>query len=221
MGSDPRIAAAFLDAGLGYGGYCFPKDVAAFERLAERVGYPFPLLAEVARINDEAVDEVLGRIREAVWNLPGKRICVLGLAYKPGTDDVRSSPALALAGRLIDEGAEVTGYDPRAGANAKAELPALRIAADPYDGAQGAHAVVLATEWDEFRDLTWRACARRSRVGLLRRPQCARRRGAGGGGFRVHSIGRPSPVQSLSVPTAVDGGAGFPARICASACWRR
>ena len=153
MGTDPRIGAAFLGAGLVYGGYCFPKDVAAFERLAGRLGYPFPLLAEVARINGEAVEAVVEIVRDAVWNLQGKKIAVLGLSFKPETDDVRLSPALALAARLLEEGAEVASFDPRAGANAKAELPELRIAADAYDAAEGARAIVLATEWPEFRDL--------------------------------------------------------------------
>jgi len=153
MGSDPRIGPAFLGAGLGYGGYCLPKDVAAFERLAERLGYPFPMLAEVARINDEAVRAVVERLRDEVRELSGSRVAVLGLSFKPETDDVRLSPALALASRLLELGAEVVGFDPRAGANAKAELPQMRIASDPYDAADRANAVVLATDWAEFRDL--------------------------------------------------------------------
>ena len=151
MGSDPRIGPAFL-GGSGYGGYCFPKDVAAFERLAERLGYPFPMLAEVARINDEAVQAVVERLRDEVRSSRA-RGWPSGLSFKPETDDVRQSPALALASRLLELGAEVVGFDPRAGANAKAELPELRIATDPYDAAAGANAVVLATDWAEFRDL--------------------------------------------------------------------
>jgi UDPglucose 6-dehydrogenase len=156
MGSDPRIGPAFLGAGLGFGGYCLPKDVAAFERLAARSGRPFPLLAEVMRINREALEAVVGLVVDAVGDPRGSRVAVLGLAFKPGTDDVRLSPALALAIRLAELGAEVAGYDPRAGSNAKAELPALRVGADPYDAAEGANAVVLATEWDEFRSLDLR-----------------------------------------------------------------
>jgi UDPglucose 6-dehydrogenase len=153
MGADPRIGRAFLDAGLGYGGYCFPKDVAAFARLSSRLGYPFPLLAEVARINDEAIDVIVAKLRERVWNLPGKRVAILGLSFKPETDDVRLSPALTLASRLVALGAQVAGYDPEAGANAKAALPELIIAADPYDAAEGAHALVIATAWDRFSSL--------------------------------------------------------------------
>ncbi|MBO0894808.1 MAG: UDP-glucose/GDP-mannose dehydrogenase family protein [Acidimicrobiales bacterium] len=153
MGADPRIGRAFLDAGLGYGGYCFPKDLAAFDRLSERLGYPFPLLKEVARINDEAVDATLSLIQDSLWNLEGKRIALLGLSFKPGTDDVRFSPALALGAKLAEAGAEVVGYDPEAGENARAELAALKVAEDPYDALRGAHAAVVCTEWAELSAL--------------------------------------------------------------------
>ncbi|MGH2652929.1 MAG: UDP-glucose dehydrogenase family protein [Actinomycetota bacterium] len=153
MGADPRIGRAFLNAGIGYGGYCLPKDVAAFERLAARAGYDVPLLREVARINDEALDRAFACIREALWNLEDKRIALLGLAYKPGTDDVRESPALKLARTLLDRGARVVGFDPHASANAKAELPDLEVAADADEAARGAHCMVVCTEWEEFRSL--------------------------------------------------------------------
>jgi UDPglucose 6-dehydrogenase len=151
MGSDPRIGRAFLDAGLGYGGYCFPKDLQAFERLAARLGYDFPLVREVARINDEAVHATVEKVKDALWNLEDKRIALLGLSFKPRTDDVRFSPALALARRLLDEGATVVGYDPEAGANAKSEVPDLEITPSAYDAVDGAHCMVVCTEWDEFR----------------------------------------------------------------------
>jgi UDPglucose 6-dehydrogenase len=153
MGSDSRIGRAFLDAGLGYGGYCFPKDLQAFEKLALRFGYDFPLLREVARINDQAVQATADKVRDALWNLEDKRIALLGLAFKPGTDDVRLAPALALAKQLAAEGADVVGWDPEALANAKVELPELEVAADAYEAATGAHCVVVCTEWDEFRAL--------------------------------------------------------------------
>ena len=153
MGSDPRIGHAFLSAGLGYGGYCLPKDVAALGRLAARLGYPFGLLEEVERLNAEAIDAVTARVEEAVWNVEGKRIAVLGLAFKPDTDDVRSSPALNLARRLLDAGATVVGYDPHAAATAKDELPELELAGDPYAAAAGADCLVIATEWTEFSTL--------------------------------------------------------------------
>lgn len=153
MGSDQRIGKAFLQAGLGYGGYCFPKDLVAFQRLAASLGYEFKLLSEVAAINEEAVSSVVGKVREALWNIDEKRVVLLGLSYKPDTDDVRFSPALTLARRLLDEGADVIGYDPQAGVNAKDALPELEVALDAYDAIRDAHCVVLCTEWDEFRSL--------------------------------------------------------------------
>jgi UDPglucose 6-dehydrogenase len=153
LGADPRIGRSFLNAGLGYGGYCLPKDVQAFEKLATRLGYDFPLLREIERINDEAIEATAQKVKEAVWNLEGKRIALLGLSFKPGTDDTRSAPALALARRLLEEGASIVGWDPMALASAKQELPELEAAIDPYDAVLGAHCLVLCTEWPEFREL--------------------------------------------------------------------
>ena len=153
MGSDPRIGRAFLNAGLGYGGYCFPKDLAAFERLSSRLGYDFGLLREVARVNEQAVDSTFSKIEQELWNLEDKRIALLGLSFKPGTDDTRFAPALELARKLLDAGAVVVGYDPEANDNAKAEVPALETVDDVYSALQGAHCAVVATEWDEFRHL--------------------------------------------------------------------
>jgi UDPglucose 6-dehydrogenase len=153
MGTDPRIGRAFLDAGLGYGGFCFPKDLAAFERLVERFGSDLPLLGEIARINQEAVGSAAEKVKEALWNLEDKRVALFGLAFKPDTDDVRFAPALALARLLLAQGAHVLGYDPKAASNAKAEAPELEISPDPYEAAAGADCIVLCTEWDEFRAL--------------------------------------------------------------------
>ncbi len=153
MGADPRIGRAFLDAGLGYGGSCFPKDLQAFDKLAAQLGYDFALLREIARINDEALEATLEKVRDALWNLAGKRIALLGLSFKPGTDDVRFAPAVALARRLIDGGAFVVGYDPQAMSNAKEEVAGLEVAADPYEAASGAHCLIVCTDWPELRDL--------------------------------------------------------------------
>jgi UDPglucose 6-dehydrogenase len=153
MGADARIGRAFLNAGLGYGGYCLPKDVAALERLAARFGYEFPLLREVDRLNREAADAVVARVEEAVWNVEGKRIALLGLAFKADTDDVRTSPAVELARRLLAEGADLVAFDPQAGVTALEELPELQVAASALDAALGADCLVIATDWDEFRRL--------------------------------------------------------------------
>lgn len=153
MGADPRIGKAHLSAGLGYGGSCFPKDLLAFERLAGRLGYDFPMLREVARINEEALDAAFRKVEGALWNLEGKRVALLGLAFKPGTDDVRYAPALGLADRLLEAGALVAGYDPQAGPNAKAELPGLEVVDDPYEAVSGADAAVVCTEWEQIAGL--------------------------------------------------------------------
>lgn len=153
MGSDPRIGGQFLAAGLGYGGYCFPKDLAAFEKLASEHGYDFALLREVVRINDEAVHATLKKVREALWNLEEKRVALLGLSFKGGTDDTRLSPSLRLAELLIERGVHVVGYDPKAGANAKIDVPQIEITPDLATALEGAHCAVIATDWPEFADI--------------------------------------------------------------------
>jgi UDPglucose 6-dehydrogenase len=155
MGADPRIGHMFLAAGLGYGGYCFPKDLQAFHRLAAALGYDFPLLQEVARINDEAVEAVVRKVEDALWNLEDKRVALLGLAFKPGTDDTRFSPALTLASRLIEKKSHVVGYDPQV-SDVMSEVPGLEQAHDPYAAAAGADCVVLCTDWPEFRAIDLR-----------------------------------------------------------------
>jgi UDPglucose 6-dehydrogenase len=150
MGADARIGHKFLAAGLGYGGYCFPKDLQAFHRLAAGLGYDFPLLEEVARINDEAVEAVVRKVEDSLWNLEDKRVALLGLAFKPGTNDTRFSPALSLARRLIQKNCHVVGYDPQV-PDATSEVPGLEQADDLYAAAEGAECVVLCTEWPEFR----------------------------------------------------------------------
>jgi UDPglucose 6-dehydrogenase len=153
MGADPRIGPAFLAAGLGYGGYCLPKDVDTLGRVAGRAGYDFRLLGEVAAINEGAIDETVRRVEDALWNLEGKRVALFGLAFKPDTDDVRAAPALTLARRLLDAGAEVVGCDPMASAAAKNVLPEIHAVSDPYEAAGDAHCIVLCTEWRDFRNL--------------------------------------------------------------------
>lgn len=153
LGSDPRIGRGMLDAGMGFGGSCFHKDLLAFHHLSAEAGYDFPLLREIIRLNDEAVNAVASKVLDALWNPEGKRVALLGLAFKPGTDDVRYAPALGLARTLLAKGAEVVGYDPQAGVPAQREIPELVLSSDPYEAAAGAGCIVLCTEWDEFAGL--------------------------------------------------------------------
>ena len=153
VGLDKRIGRAFLNAGIGFGGSCFPKDLRAFVKIAEKSGYDFTLLKEVGRLNVARRELVVEKLERALWILTGKKIGLLGLAFKPNTDDIREAPALAIARRLIEEGAFVQGYDPQAAAKAKEAVPDLAICPDPYAVAEQAEAVVLCTEWPEFAAL--------------------------------------------------------------------
>jgi len=153
MGADPRIGPGYVRAGLGYGGSCFPKDLKAFQRLTTQLGYDFPLLEEIARINDEALGAAFDKVKDLLWNLEDKTVALLGLSFRPNTDDARFAPAVGLARLLLDEGAKVVGYDPKARSTAKAMLPEITVVDDPYAAVAGAHCVVLCTEWDEFESL--------------------------------------------------------------------
>ena len=152
IGADKRIGRDFLSAGLGYGGSCFPKDIAAFIAITEQLGIPFDLLKEVQRINARQLNRFLDSIREALWVLKDKKLAVWGLAFKPNTDDVRSSVAMNLVERLVAEGADVTAYDPKAMEKAKS-LPVtgkIKLANSALEAATGAEALIIATEWHEF-----------------------------------------------------------------------
>ncbi len=154
MGHDVRIGPRFLQAGLGYGGSCFPKDVDAFAHLAKQVGYDFELLEQVARINVGQRDTVIGKLEHELWHLTDKTIAVLGAAFKPGTDDLRESPAIHLAQRLREAGAEVRIYDPVALPNVAIEHPELERHETIEGCLDGAHAAVVATDWDEIKRIT-------------------------------------------------------------------
>ena len=148
IGADKRIGRAFLNAGLGYGGSCFPKDIAAFINISEQLGTPFNLLREVQRINARQLDRFVAAIREALWVLKDKRIAVWGLAFKPNTDDIRCSVAIDLIKKLLAEGAEVVAHDPEAMERTRAlGLSGLQLCEDPMEAARGAEALVIATEW--------------------------------------------------------------------------
>jgi UDPglucose 6-dehydrogenase len=153
MGLDSRIGPRFLRAGLGYGGSCFPKDVAAFHWVAQQRGVDFQLLQEVRKINEAQKDVFFNKVLSALWTLRGKRLAALGLAFKSDTDDVRESPAIDVIRRLLEAGAAVTAYDPAAMERAKAVLPPsekLRYAGNLYEAAKDADAVLILTDWKEF-----------------------------------------------------------------------
>ncbi len=153
MGHDARIGPAFLKAGLGYGGSCFPKDVDAFLHLSRSVGYEFGLLEEVRQINAGQRQLVLDKLVGELWHLTGKTITVLGATFKPGTDDLREAPAMYLAGELIEAGAHVRIYDPVALDAVGKQLPEAELFDDPLEACRGAHAAVIATEWPEIAKL--------------------------------------------------------------------
>jgi UDPglucose 6-dehydrogenase len=155
MGMDPRIGPSFLSAGLGFGGFCLPKDLQAFVHLAERSGVDFSLLREVEKINKLRVDTFYQKLRGALWVVRGKKLGVLGLAFKPNTDDVRFAPAIDLVNRLLAEGAIIRAYDPEAMERSRAILPDIEYAESAYDAAAGAEALLIATEWDQFKKLDW------------------------------------------------------------------
>jgi UDPglucose 6-dehydrogenase len=153
IGMDRRIGPKFLRAGLGYGGSCFPKDVAAFHAVSAESGVDFRLLREIRKINESQKDIFFNKVLSALWTLRGKRLAALGLAFKGGTDDIRESPALAVIRRLIEAGAVVTAYDPAAMERAREVLPpskSLTYALGIYDAAQNADAVLILTDWAEF-----------------------------------------------------------------------
>ncbi len=161
MGLDSRIGPSFLRAGIGYGGSCFPKDVSALKMLAGNTGYHFQLLNAVIEVNELQKRRVIGKLEKHLGSLIGKRIALLGLAFKPDTDDMREASSLVLAARLQGEGAQVIAYDPVAAERAGELLPEVELSAAALDALEGADAAVLVTEWAEFAELDWAEVARR------------------------------------------------------------
>jgi UDPglucose 6-dehydrogenase len=155
MGLDPRIGPSFLNPGIGFGGFCFPKDVQAFIRIAEKSGCDFALLKEVEKINQARVERFVEQVRNELWVLRGKKIAVWGLAFKPNTDDIRFAPALSIIRRLQAEGAQIQAYDPEAMEKAKKEIPDVTYCQDAYEAGKGTDAVLLLTEWQQFRQIDW------------------------------------------------------------------
>jgi len=159
LGLDPRIGPDFLRAGIGFGGYCFPKDLRALIYLAEEHGVDCAMLREVEHINQRRIELFLRKMRKALWVLQGKTIAVLGLAFKPNTDDVREAPSLKVVEALTQEGVILRLYDPQAASGAQKLFPErpsrLTYCSSPYEAALGAHALLILTEWDEFGRLDW------------------------------------------------------------------
>jgi UDPglucose 6-dehydrogenase len=167
MGLDQRIGPQFLKAGLGYGGSCFPKDVSALKQLAGNTGYHFQLLTAVIEVNELQKRRAIGKLQKHLGSLVGKEIALLGVAFKPNTDDVREATSLVLSGRLQSEGAHVRVYDPIASGRARDLLSGARVCATAEEALDGADAAVLVTEWPEFRELDWPAAKAKMRKPLV------------------------------------------------------
>jgi UDPglucose 6-dehydrogenase len=165
IGLDHRIGPSFLRAGIGFGGSCFPKDSLALKQLAANSGYSFQLLNAVIEVNELQKRRVIGKLERHLGELRGKKVALLGLAFKPGTDDMREAPSLVLAGRLQAEGAEVSAWDPVA--DGRAHLDGIAIADSALEALDGADAAVLVTEWPELRELDWAEAGARMRNRLL------------------------------------------------------
>jgi UDPglucose 6-dehydrogenase len=201
IGADKRIGRSFLNAGLGYGGSCFPKDIAAFIAISEQIGEPFQLLREVQRINQYQRERFVKRLRDILWVLKEKRIAVWGLTFKPDTDDVRNSVAVDLVNDLLREGAQVTAYDPKG--NEKVQelnlCPGVQLANSALEAVQDAETLVLATEWPDFGNVDLTEVRRRMHTPIvfdgrnLFDPATMRDLG-----FHYYGIGRPLPKAALA-----------------------
>jgi UDPglucose 6-dehydrogenase len=167
MGLDARIGASFLRAGLGFGGSCFPKDTQALKQLAGNSGYHFQLLTAVIEVNELQKRRVVAKLEKHLGSLVGKRVALLGLAFKPNTDDMREASSLVLAARLQGEGATVSAYDPVAEAPARELLPTVELATSPEEALDGADAAIVVTEWPEFAELDWAAVRERMAQPLI------------------------------------------------------
>ena len=203
VGMDERIGSRFLRAGIGYGGSCFPKDVAAFRWVAEQLGQQFDLLAEVEKINTQQKRLFFRKIRSALWTLRGKNLAVLGLAFKGGTDDIRESPAIEVVKMLLKEGCCVTLFDPAAMERTKAVLQPseqVRYASNLYEAAQNAHAALVMTDWQEFATIDLDRLRRALRHPIvidgrnLFDPDLMLEKG-----FTYFSVGRPHPATDVKM----------------------
>lgn len=198
VGLDPRIGAHFLKPGLGFGGFCLPKDLQAFVRLAERHGIDFSMLREAERINHQRIENFVEKLRHSLWVLKGKRIGLLGLAFKANTDDIRFAPSIELIKNLQQEGVQISAYDPQAMEKIAERLPELHCAADAYDTARGADALLIVTEWPEFRDLDWKRIHQSmARPLVLDGRNLLSSKEMAALGFEYQSVGRPNALQAM------------------------
>lgn len=193
MGLDPRIGPSFLKAGIGFGGFCFPKDLAAFERMSEKLGVHFGILKEVQSSNDEQKMYFVKKIIDNLWNLNHKTLAVLGLSFKPDTDDMRFAPSVDIIEALQKEGASIRAYDPEAMEKAKTVLKNVTYAKNPYETMRGADALVILTEWVEFSQLDLKRVKKLLKAPIIFdgrnifQPQEMKKMG-----FHYYSIGRKS-----------------------------
>lgn len=208
IGMDPRIGSAFLQAGIGFGGYCFPKDLRAFIYLAEEHGVDFSLLKQVEAINERRTELFVKKVRNALWVLHDKTIAVLGLAFKPGTDDTRESPSVRIVDRLLSEGAALRLHDPKAMPLLEKVVPPekarLSYCDTPYTAATNAHALLILTDWPEYKHLDWNQIRTAMQLPLildgrnLLDPITIR-----AAGFEYISIGRPEPLGNQGTANSV------------------
>jgi UDPglucose 6-dehydrogenase len=209
MGLDDRIGSRFLQAGIGYGGSCFTKDVSALKMLAANSGYHFQLLNSVIEVNELQKRRVMAKLSKHLDSLVDKRIALLGLAFKPDTDDMRGASSLVLAARLEGESATVIAYDPVAEAAAAPLLPGVEMASNALDALDGADAAVLVTEWPEFAQLDWAAVAKTMKTPLLVDGRNFLDPAAvGAAGIAYEAIGRPSLADDSRIPRTRSGGGG-------------
>ncbi len=193
IGLDRRIGKNFLNAGLGFGGFCFPKDLAAFIRISEKLGYDFQLLKAVEKINEDQKKFFVKKVEGALWNIRSKTIAVLGLSFKPDTDDMRFAPSVDIIGDLQALGATVRAFDPHAMENAKRMLRGVVYCKDAYAACKGSDCLVILTEWDEFKEIDMAKVKK-----ILKQPVVVDGRNIYDPkkmralGFRYFSIGRPS-----------------------------
>jgi UDPglucose 6-dehydrogenase len=204
IGTDSRIGPRFLNPGIGYGGSCFPKDLMAFRSVARECGYEFRLLDEVIRINEDQRKRFIRTVRSALWTLRGKRLAILGLAFKGGTDDVRESPAVLLVQSLLQEGCQISAYDPAANERAREILgDGIEYSNNAYEAAKDADALLILTEWEEFASLDLRRLREALKYPIvidgrnLYDPAVMAAQG-----FTYYSVGRPS-ASPESQPAAV------------------